>query len=247
MALLDARTGEVELLGFAPRGARPLTWSSGRESLLFLAPIGGKLHRVFAWHRESGEVRRIAGRAYQYLGASYGPDGRLALARLDPREGAQARSRIFVTRPGGGGARPITQGPADAWPVWSPDGSVLVYSSIDESGQGVILAIDPLEGGEPRRIARGMEPDFFPDGEWLVYCAKRRGRWALWRVRADGSGRRPIGSGTSDERDPTVSPDGRFIVYVSEDDDYQRLRVRPVDGSGDRPLLTDFDGLIPVW
>jgi Tol biopolymer transport system component len=123
----------------------------------------------------------------------------------------------------------------------------LIYSSLDDAGKEVIRAIDPLKGGESKIIARGVEGAFSPDGKWVVYSAKRRGRWAIWRVRPDGTGKHPIGSGPGDERDPTVSPDGRFIVYVSEADDYQRLMVRPLDGSGDRPLLKDGDGLLPVW
>ena len=247
MAFLDARTGEVETLGFAPRGARPLCWSPDRRLLLYVAPVSASVQQVFEYDRESGEVHPIARGPYHYLGASYGPDGRFALARLDPREGPAARARIFVTRPGGGGARPVTPGPVDSWPVWSPDGSVLAYASIDEKGSAVIRSVEPLSEGEPRLVARGLEPAFFPKGDWLVYTAKRRGRWAIWRARPDGSGKHPIGSSGHNERDPTVSPDGRFIVYVAEEKEHQRLMVRSLDGSGNRPLLTSGDGLLPVW
>jgi len=248
MAILDARTGEVETLDFAPRGARPLCWSPDYRRLLYVAaPPGKSVQHVFEYDRESREVHPIARGPYHYLGASYGPDGRLALARLDPREGAAGRSRIFVTRPGGGGARPVTAGPVDSWPVWSPDGSVLAYASVDEKGNPVIRSVEPLSGGEPRFVVRGLEPAFSPEGDWLVYTAKRRGRWAIWRVRPDGSGKHPIGSSGQNERDPTVSPDGRFVAYVAEDKEHQRLMVRSLDGSGNRPLLKSGDGLLPAW
>jgi len=255
MALLDARSGEVERLDFVSRGARPLVWSPDHRFLLFQAPVallfqaasGGDRQHLYEYDRETGDVRHVARGVYYYAGASYGPDGRLALGRIDPRESPAVRSRIFVTRPGGGSPRAVTPGPQDSWPVWSPDGSVLIYSSRDDAGNEVIRAIDPFAGGESKIIARGAHGSFFPDGKWVVYCAKRRGRWAIWRVRPDGSGKHPIGKGPGDERNPAVSPDGRFIVYVSEADDYQRLMVRPLDGSGDRPLLTDGDGLLPVW
>ena len=247
MALLDARTGEVEPLGFIARGARPLCWSADRRRLLYVAQAGGSVQQVFEYDLESGEIHPIARGPYHYLGASYGPDGRFALARMDPREGGAARSRIFVTRPGGGGARPVTEGPVDTWPVWSPDGAVVAYSSVDQTGSAVIRVIEPLSEGEPRLVARGLEPAFFPKGDWLVYTAKRRGRWTIWRARPDGSGKHPIGSSAHNERDPAVSPDGRFIVYVAEDDQHQRLMVRPLDGSGDRRLLSSGDGLLPVW
>jgi TolB protein len=247
MALLDAPTGKVERLEFSPRGARPLCWSRDHRRLLYVAPAGGSIQQVFEYDRESGDLRPIARGPHHYLGASYGPDGRFALARMDPREGPAARSRIFVTRPGGGGARPVTPGPVDTWPVWSPDGSVVAYSSVDETGNAVIRAVDPSAGGEPRIVARGLEPAFFPKGDWLVYTAKRRGRWAIWRARPDGSGKHPIGASGHNERDPTVSPDGRFIVYVAEDGQHQRLMVRSLDGSGNRRLLSSGDGLLPVW
>ena len=103
MALLDAPTGEPETLDFAPRGARPLAWSKDRRLLLYTAPMGsGQSQQIFEYDRESGEVRRLARGPYNYVGASYGPDGRLALARFDPRQGGDARLQIFVTRPGGG-------------------------------------------------------------------------------------------------------------------------------------------------
>ena len=247
MALLDAPTGKIERLEFSPRGARPLCWSRDHRRLLYVAPVGGSIQQVYEYDRESGDLRPIARGPYHYLGASYGPDGRLALARMDPREGPAARSRIFVTRPGGGGPRPVTPGPVDSWPVWSPDGSVVVYSSVDETGSATIRAIDPHAGGEPRIVARGLEPAFFPEGDWVVYTTKRRGRWAIWRVRPDGSGKHPIGASGQNERDPTVSPDGRFIAYVAEDGQHQRLMVRSLDGSGNRRLLTSGDGLLPVW
>jgi Tol biopolymer transport system component len=247
MALLDARTGEVETLSFAPRGARPLAWSPDRRRLLYQAPAGRRRESVFEYDRDTGEVRPIASGIHHYVGASYGPDGRFALARFDPREGPAARLRVFVTRPGGASPRAVTAGPRDSWPIWSPDGSVLVYSSVDAQGNPEIRAIDPLAGGEPKLIARGLEPSFSPEGDFLVYTGKRKGRWAIWRVRPDGLGRYPIGSSRHNERDPSMSPDGRFVVYVAEKDEHQRLMVRPLDGSGDRPLLIDGDGLLPVW
>jgi Tol biopolymer transport system component len=236
MAFLDAPTAELKRLAFAPRGA-----------LLYQAPAGGDREHVFEYDLRSQVLRPIARGAHVYRGASYGPDGRIALARFDPREGDAARSRIFVTEPGGVSPRPVTKGPFDTWPVWSPAGDVLIYSSVGEAGSAEIRAIDPLKGGESRLVARGVEPAFSPAGDWVVYSAKRRGRWTIWRARSDGSGKHPIGSSPHDERDPTVSPDGRFIVYVSEENGYQRLKVRPLDGSGDRPLLTSGDGRLPVW
>ena len=74
-----------------------------------------------------------------------------------------------------------------------------------------------------------------------------KGRWSLYRIRPDGSGRRPIGQGTLDELDPSFSPDGRLVVYVGDDGFQKQLYLRRFDGSGDRLLLGSGGGTDPIW
>jgi TolB protein len=142
----------------------------------------------------------------------------------------------------------LTDGPADHRPVWSPDGQFLVYQTLDPAGGEALARVDLQGEQEPKLLARGTGPTFTPDGEWVVYAAKTRAGLRLWKMHPDGTGKRRLGSSPHEEADPAVSPDGRFVAFVSVQDERNRLVVRAMDGrGGDRPLITDGEGLRPVW
>ncbi len=61
-----------------------------------------------------------------------------------------------------------------------------------------------------------------PPGD-IIYAAryyyaapsKRTSHWHLYRIHADGTGRRQLTSGAGDQVGPEVSPDGRYVAYLS--------------------------------
>lgn len=251
MASIAARTEKVTQYDFALGGDRPFDWSPDRRRLLFRSLRGHEI-QLFEWDRETGHVRSLTSSPGSHRSGCYGPDGRFAYSEhLAATDGSGHVSRIWITEPGGGLPRPVTPGPSDAMPVWSPDGKQLVYQTIGRDGREAIVSVDVDVEGEPapRLIGRGRDPTFTPDGRWIVYSARTRDGWKLFLVHPNGLGRRPLGASSRNEHDPTVSPDGRFVVYVAdeEEDERQKLRVRSFDGSGDRPLLLDGDGASPVW
>jgi TolB protein len=134
-------------------------------------------------------------------------------------------------------------------PAWSPDGKLLAYQTIGPDRREAIAVVDVDAGGDPapRLLGRGRDPEFSPDGQWIVYSAPTRKGWKIFQVHPNGLGKRALGTSALEEHDPAVSPDGGFVVYVADDEDRQKLRVRSFDGAGDRPLLLDGDGASPVW
>ncbi len=242
LALLDAQTRAIELPEFAKKGSRPLAWSPDRTRLLFTNVRRGKPH-VFEWHRDTGDVRPVTSRHADHLDACFGPDGSVAFSSVENN-----RSRVFIWRPGGGPPQPVTPGPFDGQPTWSPTGEHLVYRSMLDRKREVLRVIDPRDPGEPRTLAPGRRPTFTPDGRWVVYSAKTRKGWKLYKIRPDGGGRRRFGESPRQEHQPTVSPDGRFVAYVEETETRrQKIWIRAIDGTGDRPLVFDGDGFQPAW
>jgi Tol biopolymer transport system component len=247
LGLFQAPSSTLEIADFAPRGARPIEWSADRKRLLFSA-IVGKQHHLFEWNAERQEVRRITRGRWSYADGCYGPDGAIAFVELARPKGRPPTSRIWILRPGEE-ARPVTEGPEDGAPTWSPRGDRIVYVSLGGARREWLHWIEP-ESGEGGTLTPGRSPTFTPDGAWIVYSAKTRGTWKLWRMHADGSGRFRFGDSAFHENDPSVSPDGRFVVYAGtkqERSAASRLFVRPLDGSPDRQLELSGSGLIPVW
>ncbi|MDH3213816.1 MAG: hypothetical protein OEM05_15145 [Myxococcales bacterium] len=245
LALLDPRTGKVQPIASALRGAIPLAWSPDHSRLLFTQRAAGGL-QIFELERASGEVRQITRGPESHPRACYGPEDRfVVMAVAGSQRGTNVR--ILITDPGGGGGRPLSVAPAAYSPACAPDGSAVAWIEPRGGGIETLMVRSPVVEGAPRAVAPGREPSFSPDSEWIAYSAPVRGEWKLWRVRSDGSGRAPIGRGMREEQLPAISPDGRLVVYVSEVDHRQQLYLRRFDGTGDRILFADGDGAYPVW
>jgi Tol biopolymer transport system component len=246
--LLDPRSSDTTPLDMLPTGSRPLEWSADHQRLLFAGPRFDIL-QISELHVTTGELRTFTQGKDDHPSASLAPDGRLAFTRWSDPPGGKPNSRIYVTNPGGGEPQAVSAGPADAGPDWSPDGSVLVYQTQSADGNLAIAALSPIDA--PARIlARGRDPAFTPDGQWIVYSARLANGFRLWRMRPDGSGKLALGEPSGDigdEMHPTVSPDGRYVAYVAEKDGRHLLRIRRFDGGGDRELLDTGDGMLPVW
>ncbi len=245
LSLLDPRSLEVTRLKVARPGSRPVEWSSDHRYLRFAMPFRGA-PQLFEFDGELREVRQVTHGPVPHPSGSISAAGRVAFTSIE-RKGGKVAARVGVTEEGGRAAQPLTEGPTDFDPVWSPTGEFVVFGSVLDK-QPVIMRQDTE--GERQLVTRGRHPDFTPDGEWLVFSARSRGRWRLFRIRPDGGGRTPVGSGRVDRFDelhPTVSPDGRYVVYVSQEAGRERLRIRRMDGTGDRPLLEAGDGTLPVW
>lgn len=257
LALLDPRTGEVQVIEAALRGSIPLAWSPDRERLLFVQ-AGDLDLQLWEYRRSTETVRPLTHGPPAHTQGCYGPGGRIIASAVDTRENPP-RSVIVISQPGGRHPyRVLSPGPVDHSPACAPDGSAIAFVRRDERGREQIVSLSPVIEGQPRRLSPGRQPSFSSDGQWIVFSAEVRRAfrtdpnkkmgWKLWRVRPDGTGRAPIGDSIRDEQQPSLSPDGKLVVYVaSEEEPRRHLYVRRFDGSGDRILFSDGDGDHPVW
>ncbi len=249
LSLLDPRTGVVERVEGAPRGAVPMDWSDDHTRLAFLRS-DGRSSQAFEVRLEGGTVQPLTRGPHSHHSVSYGPGGRVTAVRTE-RVSGRTRARVYATSAHGARPRVISAGPMDAAAVWSPDGEWILYASGSANGRWRIFRVRP-DGSERQAIARGQDPNFTPKGDWVVYSAETRdslgSRWQLWRMRPDGSGKTRLGSGTpADERQPVVSPDGEWVAYVALEENRRTLSVRRFDGSASRAVLEHGDGFAPQW
>jgi Tol biopolymer transport system component len=251
LSLYDPHTGKLSRIDAAPSGSRPLAWSPDHRRLMFATAPGGRSYEIWEYDLEKQEVRSIASGSESYLAADYGPDGRIVYGaiQLDSR---QSTGRIYTAAAGGASPTVITEGALAETLRWSPTGDPIVFVVRQQLRRGLpprllLIRQSPSADAEAKMLTTGRDPTFTPDGEWIVYSAPVGREWKLRRMRADGSGRAPLGRSTRDEVSPAVSPDGRFVVYVAREGGQDRMFIRRMDGSGDRVLPADGSFENPVW
>jgi dipeptidyl aminopeptidase/acylaminoacyl peptidase len=103
---------------------------------------------------------------------------------------------------------------------WSPDGHSVAFVS-----EGAIWSVS-VNGGRPVKLTEGRsgsgdprtatdrEPQWSPDGKWILFETGRRGNADLGIVSADGLSTNLITNSPADEENATWSPDGTRIAYT---------------------------------
>jgi len=114
----------------------------------------------------------------------------------------------------------------------SPDGRKVVFTITENDSRSGIWIAD-LDGTQPpRQLTSGGEfRAFFGKPGEIIYQSREVPR-RIWRIREDGSGREPVGTGTFLHL-LSVSPDGRWAAAT----------VTPVGGHGDRNTTVVAYGL----
>ena len=169
------------------------------------------------------------------------------------------RAHVFVQRVGSD--KPIdlsADSPAsDGDPVFSPDGSLLAFSSARDGGG--LFVMGPL-GESVRRVTdAGFGPDFTPDGKEIVYAEEaavtpfaRGKRSRLWAVEIATGKRRKIVD--PDAIEPSVSPHGLRVAYwgLPGESAQRDVYTVPLAGlrDGEKPVPVTQDAAVdfsPFW
>ena len=183
--------------------AAVLIREGGRRHLMIVA-MDGSPPRTLA---PSIDIQGVAGQS----AADWAPDGKSVAAAGRDQDGPG----IFLIPIDGSPVRRLTSGRAES-PLFSPDGSLIVYSGPFVSGQSDVLAMRP-DGTPvklpPLRVRQGGYR-FLPDGRGLVYL--RSIAWPDFELFDLTTGTtRQLTRFTSAKRlnNFDISPDGKSIVF----------------------------------
>ena len=227
--------------------SRRPSWSPDGRRVLFQSDRDGNWE-IYSVAADGGEPMRLTRDPAADTNASHSPDGTRILWS-STRDGS---SELYVMPARGGAARRLTAGTTVGFaPSWSPDGSLILRPASRRAGakEGDPLdrlrlrpdgsELDPLPGG-PRREYNHA---FSPDGKTIAYDAhadgaweSEDGRWELWLMNADGTGRRRLTNDTANDWGPSFSPDGQRLVFLSGRENVYDVHVINVDGTGRRRL-----------
>lgn len=192
------RTETFESLHFY---STSVAWSPDATRLALVAKSGGREALMIYDVRERRVIRTLTPALEEMRSPVWSPDGsELAFVGL-----TAGHANLYAIASDGSGLRALTNGRwAAQQPAWSPDGKRIAYitdegystSSPDHHQPFWRIALLDLASGTteilPNQWGRNIDPQWFPDGESLLYLSDRAGVANLY-VREIASGRdRPL-------------------------------------------------------
>jgi Tol biopolymer transport system component/predicted Ser/Thr protein kinase len=147
----------------------------------------------------------------------------------------------------------VTVDPAeDSFPVWSRDGTRLVFSSTRHGAAGDLFVKAAAAGG-PEELAlaspeRKIPTDWSPDGRHLAFHTISPATGAdLWILSLPEHKAAPLLQSATDESEGEFSPDGGWIAYRSQESGRAEIYVRPFPGPGTPIQVSAQGGRMPKW
>jgi eukaryotic-like serine/threonine-protein kinase len=244
------------VMGFKVSGAS-LFDMSDTGTLIYVAGELIGTEAPMLWMRRDGTTTVMRALPRDWRAPRFSPDGKRIAFHLD--DGRQLNiytyewARDFATR--------LTFDPSvDSYPVWSPDGRTIIYSSTPSAQQLANLYWVSADGsGEPHRLTesrdRQIASSWHPSGKYLAFDQQiSRQQWDLMVVpmEVSGSGWKAgtptrVLSHVSQGSGAVFSPDGRWLAYMSNESARSEVFVRPFAGPGVPRQVSTSGGRIPTW
>jgi Tol biopolymer transport system component/predicted Ser/Thr protein kinase len=211
------------------------------------------------WFDRNGRTLGTVGEPALFVAGAIGgagrlrisPDGRrVAATVLDPSTHA---SDVWLYDLARGVRTRLTSGPtSNAYPVWAPDGSRIVFDS-DRKHQGDLYR-KAVTGGSEESLLEGegqrIPDDWSSDGRFLAFELRepRGERKVTLSILSLPDGKvttffhRGINIG-----DARFSPDGRWLAYSSEESGRNEIYIADFPGPGGRWQVSTEGGVQPRW
>ncbi|MEP6707321.1 MAG: hypothetical protein ABJC05_07365, partial [Pyrinomonadaceae bacterium] len=198
-----------------------------------------------------GKLLSSVGPSGEYLNIFFSPDEkRVAAAIADPQSGARDIWLLDLAR---GTPTRFTFDPAeDFLPVWSPDGSRIVFAS-DRDGPGNFYQKFASGAANEKQLFKTSErkwpSDWSRDGRFILFTNfGQKTKADLWVLPMTGEQKPvPFLQSPFNEDHARFSPDGRFIAYASDESGKFEVYVQTFPVSGGKWLVSANGGAQPRW
>lgn len=175
---------------------------------------------------------------------------RVAVSEVDPRGYTPDIWLFDIAR--GRRTRFTFDSATDGSPVWSPDGTRMLFRSDRMGGNNLFekgtsgsapeVALSPLDVAYPT--------DLSPDGKYIAFHSASFGTNSydvLVLPRTEGAKPVPVAATEFTETGGRFSSDGRFIAYASDESGQFEVYVQPFPTTGEKWQVSAEGGVEPQW
>jgi Tol biopolymer transport system component len=214
---------------------------------------GANLPRALTWFGRNGERIRTIGDPLAYRNPAISPDGsRVAVEIFDAATGAT--DIWLVNAVTGVPTRFTFERGHRRYPVWSPDGSRIIYQS-DHEGSPAFYEKASSGAGIESVVLKPTGAVIITPIDWspgtdasLIYQINDPLHDAdIWMLPFKTHTPVPVVRGPFDQSHPRVSLDGRWMAYASNESGRQEVYVQAFPGPGGTVQVSTTGGSEPQW
>jgi eukaryotic-like serine/threonine-protein kinase len=224
---------------FAGTSSEPFS-ASANDTLVF--GRRARATRRLTWYDQEAKLLGTAGEPAPYLTLALSPDGtRLAFGMHN--SGVDRLSILVMDLSRNGESTRFAIGsPKDTHPVWSPDGSHIIFRSNRDGPYD--LYQKRADGAKDEEVLLKSNEDKYPtswsrDGRFLLYTTVNpKTKADIWLLPLEGRQKPlPFLITEFNERQARFSPDGRWVAYTSDESGQDEIYVRSFSMKSDGTAL----------
>ena len=229
---------------FSPRIAKA-AFAASNSGLLVAQKAGDSGASQLLWFDRKGQETGVALKPGIYGNISLAPNGKLVA--LDGTDPASQNTDIWTYDLENQSAKRLTFDPSiDSLPIWSPDGTRILFGSSRELKFDLFLK--DTNGAQDEKLIPQDGPDRFPtdwsrDGKFVLY---ERGQ-DLWFVSLPELQPSPFLKATFTLKTGRFSPDGKWVAYSSNETGRWEIYVTSFPDAHGKWQVSTAGGEQPRW